>query len=55
MNLLELQRRTEAAGQNLVQRLPVYPEFVADVVKRGGLLAERLQTLSDHDGYPRAA
>ena len=54
-HLLELQRRTEAAGQNLVQRLPVYPEFVADVVKRGGLLAERLQTLSDHVGYPRAA
>ncbi len=54
-HLLELQRRTEAAGQKLLQRLPVYPEFVAGVVKRGGVLAERLQTLSDHDGYARAA
>ena len=43
-HLLELQRRTEAAGQKLVQRLPVYPEFVAGVVARGGVLAERLQT-----------
>lgn len=54
-HLLELQRRTEAAGQKLVQRLPVYPEFVAGAVARGGLLAERLQTLSDRDGYARAA
>jgi 7,8-didemethyl-8-hydroxy-5-deazariboflavin synthase CofG subunit len=54
-HLLELQRRTEAAGQKLVQRLPVYPEFVSSVVARGGLLAERLQTVSDHDGYARAA
>ncbi len=27
-HLLDLQRRTEAAGQKLMQRLPVYPEFV---------------------------
>jgi FO synthase len=54
-HLVELQRRTEAVGQKLVQRLPVYPEFVAGIVKRGGMLAERLQTLSDHDGYARAA
>ncbi|MFZ0314427.1 MAG: 7,8-didemethyl-8-hydroxy-5-deazariboflavin synthase CofG [Candidatus Korobacteraceae bacterium] len=52
-HLVELQRRTEAAGQKLVQRLPVYPEFVAGVVARGGVLAERLQTVSDHDGYAR--
>ncbi len=54
-HLVELQRRTEAAGQKLVQRLPVYPEFVAGVMARGGLLAERLQNLSDCDGYARAA
>jgi FO synthase len=54
-HLLELQRRTEAAGQKLVQRLPVYPEFVASVVARSGLLAERLQAVSDPDGYARAA
>ncbi len=54
-HLAELQHRTGAAGQKLVQRLPVYPEFVARVVKRGGMLAERLQTVSDHDGYARVA
>ncbi len=31
-HLLDLQRRTEAAGQKLKQRLPVYPEFVAGIV-----------------------
>jgi FO synthase len=41
-HLLDLQRRTEAAGQKLRQRLPVYPEFVASVVERGGLLGERV-------------
>ena len=45
-HLVELQRRTEAAGQKLVQRLPVYPEFVDRVAARGGLLAERLAELS---------
>ncbi len=54
-HLLELRRRTEAAGQKLVQRLPVYPEFIAGVVARGGLLAERLRTMSDHEGHARAA
>jgi FO synthase len=54
-HLLDLQRRTEAAGQKLVQRLPVYPEFVPRIVERGGLLAERLTaTMNDH-GYARAA
>jgi 7,8-didemethyl-8-hydroxy-5-deazariboflavin synthase CofG subunit len=45
-HLVDLQRRTEAAGQKLVQRLPVYPEFVERVVQRGGLLGERLMELS---------
>lgn len=54
-HLVELRRRTEAAGQRLVQRLPVYPEFIAGVVARGGLLAERLRTMSDHEGHARAA
>ena len=54
-HLLELQHRTEAAGQELVQRLPVYPEFVASLVARGGVLAERLRDVSDHDGYARTA
>ena len=54
-HLLELQRHTEAAGQKLVQRLPVYPAFAPRVIARGGLLAERLQSMSGHDGYARAA
>jgi len=54
-HLLDLQRRTEAAGQQLRQRLPVYPEFVAGVVDRGGLLAGRLLAASDDHGYARAA
>jgi 7,8-didemethyl-8-hydroxy-5-deazariboflavin synthase CofG subunit len=54
-HLLELQGRTEAAGQKLVQRLPVYPEFAERIVARGGLLAERLRDVSDHQGYARAA
>jgi 7,8-didemethyl-8-hydroxy-5-deazariboflavin synthase CofG subunit len=45
-HLVELQQRTEAAGQKLVQRLPVYPEFVDRVAQRGGLLGERLMELS---------
>jgi FO synthase len=54
-HLLELQRRTEAAGQKLVQRLPVYPEFTAGVVARGGLLAQRLRAIADVVGYAGAA
>ncbi len=53
-HLLDLQRRTEAAGQKLVQRLPVYPEYVERVAQRGGLLGERLRELCrDGDGVPR--
>ena len=44
-HLLDLQRRTEAAGQKLRQRLPVYPEFVDRVAQRGGLLGQRLQAI----------
>jgi FO synthase len=54
-HLLDLQRRTEAAGQKLKQRLPAYPEFVASIAARGGMLGERLRTAADADGYARAA
>ncbi len=54
-HLDELKRRTEAAGQQLRQRLPVYPEFVSDIINRGGLLAGRLLAASDDHGYARAA
>ncbi len=53
-HLLDLQRRTEAAGQTLVQRLPVYPEYVERVAERGGLLGERLRELcANGNGLPR--
>ncbi len=53
-HLLDLQRRTEAAGQQLVQRLPVYPEYVESVAQRGGVLGERLRELcSAGDGLPK--
>lgn len=54
-HLDELKRRTEAAGQQLRQRLPVYPEFVSGIVDRGGLLAGRLLAASDEHGYARTA
>lgn len=54
-HLADLKRRTEAAGQQLRQRLPVYPEFVSGVIDRGGLLAGRLLAASDDHGYARAA
>jgi FO synthase len=53
-HLADLERRTNAAGQQLQQRLPVYPEFIAKVQERGGLLAERLASLSDNVGYAKA-
>jgi FO synthase len=46
-HLVDLQRRTEAAGQRLKQRLPVYPEFVASVAARGGMLGERLKAANE--------
>ena len=54
-HLLELQRRTESAGQKLLQRLPVYPEFVERVMERGGLLAEKLGAATNESRYARAA
>ncbi len=54
-HLTDLKQRTNAAGQRLQQRLPVYPEFVPLVASRGGLLAQRLSDVSDTVGYARAA
>jgi FO synthase len=47
-HLLDLQRRTEAAGHKLKQRLPVYPEFIAGVAARGGMLGERLRSAAEN-------
>ena len=54
-HLLDLQWRTEAAGQKLLQRLPVYPEFVDRVAARRGMLGDRLTNAADQFGYARAA
>jgi len=52
-HLEELKLRTQAKGFSLRQRLPVYPEFLPALRTRTGLLAEKLQALSDHEGYAR--
>jgi FO synthase len=53
-HLEDLRRRTEAAGFELRQRLPVYPEFVPMVALRDGLLAQKLHAAAD-GGYARCA
>jgi FO synthase len=52
-HLEELKLRTEARGYSLRQRLPVYPEFLPALQTRTGLLAEKLEALTDHEGYAR--
>lgn len=49
-HLEQLHQRTEAKGLALRQRLPVYPEFVADVVNKPGLLSERVRAAAAADG-----
>jgi 7,8-didemethyl-8-hydroxy-5-deazariboflavin synthase CofG subunit len=58
-HLDELQRRTEAKGFELRPRLPVYPEFAAQLLERpsaqGDLLTQRLGAVVDRKGYARRA
>jgi len=54
-HLEQLRARTEAKGFALRQRLPVYPEFVGAVVKKPGLLAERVRAASGADWLARRA
>ncbi|MCI0355220.1 MAG: 7,8-didemethyl-8-hydroxy-5-deazariboflavin synthase CofG [Acidobacteria bacterium] len=54
-HLGELERRTAAAGQRLRARLTVYPEYVSQVVARGGLLAQKVAAAADGDSYARRA
>lgn len=54
-HLEQLQRRTEARGFRLEQRLPVYPEFLARVLKNGSFLAQRTAAAADAQGYARRA
>ena len=51
----QLRLRTEAKGSALRQRLPVYPEFVSDLIARPGLLSERLRAAIGDDGLARRA
>jgi len=52
-HLEQLQQRTNAKGFELRQRLPVYPEFVAQAASHGDLLSERMSSVADADGYAR--
>jgi FO synthase len=54
-HLEHLRQRTESRGFQLEQRLPVYPEFLALVEARPGLVADRVRAVSDSRGYSRRA
>lgn len=54
-HLEQLRLRTEAKGFELRQRLPVYPEFVAWVVEKPGLLADRVRAAAGEDRLARRA
>jgi 7,8-didemethyl-8-hydroxy-5-deazariboflavin synthase CofG subunit len=53
-HLDQLRLRTEAKGFQLLQRLPVYPEFLPAVMAKPGLLAEKLHQAGDANGLARA-
>jgi len=57
-HLEQLRLRTESKGQQLRQRLPVYPEFLPALVSRSSsqksqLLAEKLDIARNADGLAR--
>jgi 7,8-didemethyl-8-hydroxy-5-deazariboflavin synthase CofG subunit len=54
-HLAELQARTESKGFILRQRLPVYPEFLAGITARPGLLSRKLKAAADGEGYAGGA
>jgi 7,8-didemethyl-8-hydroxy-5-deazariboflavin synthase CofG subunit len=54
-HLEQLKLRTQAKGQALKQRLPVYPEFVPAVFERPGILSQRLRAAAAPDGLSRRA
>lgn len=53
--LEQLRRRTEAAGQTLRERLPIYPEWLAKPEFVDPALRARCLALADDEGYARAA
>jgi 7,8-didemethyl-8-hydroxy-5-deazariboflavin synthase CofG subunit len=54
-HLQQLQQRTAAKGFELRQRLPVYPEFAEQAAAHSDLLAQRLSSAADAEGYARRA
>jgi FO synthase len=54
-HLQQLEFRTRTKGFELRQRLPVYPEFLAQVNSQSTLLRSRLNSAFDADGYARRA
>jgi len=50
-HLAELKSRTEAKGHVLRPRLPVYPEYLAAITRRSGLLSEKVNAAADREGY----
>jgi len=54
-HLQELERRTQAKGFQLRQRLPVYPEFMEQAAAKSELLSRQLVQISDSERYARSA
>ncbi len=54
-HLEQLRLHTEAKGQRLEQRLPIYPEFVPKALKRSGGVRERLSAAAAPNGLARRA
>ena len=54
-HLEQLRLRTESKGCQLLQRLPVYPEFVDSVTAKAGVLADKLRAATGDDGLARRA
>jgi 7,8-didemethyl-8-hydroxy-5-deazariboflavin synthase CofG subunit len=49
-HLEQLRQRTETKGSKLRQRLPVYPEFLPQVLTKPGLLTVKLRASADPEG-----
>ncbi len=54
-HLTHLEESTLRAGQQLRQRLPVYPEFVAMAARKGGRMAQRTLEAAHNLGLARSA
>jgi len=54
-HLEQVRLRTEAKGCELRQRLPIYPEFVAAITEKQGLLSQRVQEAIGDDCLARRA